>query len=128
MYHNPEPVSFAEIQRIDSLVREEFDRLPFGAIKLDRYGTILCVNEAEARLTGRTASSLLGRNFFTDIAPCTNVQEFAGRFREGVENGQLHVVFPYLFEFPKGPRRVWVTLFYSQDYGSAWVFVLDDLT
>jgi photoactive yellow protein len=126
LYHTPEPVSFAEIQRIDSLLPLEFDRLPFGAIKLDRNGIILSVNQTEARLSGRNLGALLGRNFFTEVAPCTNVQEFAGRFREGVENGQLHTVFPFLFDFEMEPRRVWITLFYSRDYGSAWVFTLDD--
>jgi hypothetical protein len=30
------------------------------------------------------------QNFFKDIAPCTAVQEFFGRFQSGVARKQLH--------------------------------------
>ena len=68
---------------------------------------------------------MVGRNFFTEVAPCTNVQTFAGRFREGVERGDLHVIFPYRFDFEMAPRDVTVTLFYSRTTESGWVFVRD---
>lgn len=126
MYHNPEAVSFAEIERIDSLADGELDELPFGVIHLDREGNILSFNQKESDLTGRSAAAVRGKNFFTEVAPCTNVQEFAGRFREGVAAGKLHAVFPYLFDFQMAPRRVWVTLFYSQETNSAWLFIRDD--
>jgi photoactive yellow protein len=77
----------------------------------------------ESKLTGRDPKRVVGRNFFTDVAPCTNVQSFAGRFREGVAKGDMHVVFPYRFDFEMAPRDVSVTLFYSQHTATAWVFV-----
>jgi photoactive yellow protein len=126
LYHKPLAVTFAEIERIESLSEAELDRLPFGIIHLDGEGNILSLNQREREATGLSAEGVRGRNFFADVAPCTNVQEFAGRFREGVAAGQLHAVFPYLFEFPGTPRRVWVTLYFSSDNGSAWVFVRDD--
>lgn len=116
----------AEIERIENLSESGLDALPFGAIRLDRNGTILAFNRAEADITGRRRESVIGKNFFTEVAPCTNVQEFAGRFREGVEQGRLHTVFPYLFDFEMEPRNVWVTLFYSNVTETAWVFVRDD--
>jgi photoactive yellow protein len=60
-------------------------------------------------------------------APCTNVQAFAGKFREGVAKGDLHTIFPYRFDFEMAPRDVTVTLFYSQQTGGAWVFVRDNV-
>jgi len=126
LYHKPAEVTFAEIERIEALSEAELDQLPFGAIHLDREGTILSLNQREREATGLAADAVRGKNFFADVAPCANVQEFAGRFREGVEAGSLHAVFPYLFEFPGTPRRVWVTLYFSSDNGSAWVFVRDD--
>lgn len=113
----------AEAQRVDGLSTQELDRLPFGAIRLDERGTILSYNLAEASLTGRDPPTVVGRNFFRDVAPCTNVQEFAGRFREGVARKELHVTFPYRFDFQMAPRDVTVTLFYSAATTSAWVFV-----
>ena len=66
---------------------------------------------------------MIGRNFFTEVAPCTNVQEFAGRFREGVAQEDMHTIFPFRFDFEMAPRDVTVTLFYSKHTDSAWVFV-----
>jgi photoactive yellow protein len=126
MNHEDNLIGTAEIERIQSSSEMELDQLPFGAIRLDREGTILSFNRAEADLSGRKREKVLGKNFFTDVAPCTNVQEFAGRFREGVRLGRLHTVFPYVFDYEMEPRHVWVTLFYSNETGTAWVFVRDD--
>jgi len=116
----------ADIERIQSLSEQELDQLPFGAIRLDRDGTILSYNQAEADLSGRKKENVVGKSFFAEVAPCTNVKEFAGRFREGVSTGRLHTVFPYVFDYEMEPRHVWVTLFYSNETDTAWVFVRDD--
>lgn len=116
-------VSRTEIQRIGTLSETELDRLPIGAIQLDRDGKVLKFNDHEARLTGRDPKQVIGKNFFTEVAPCTNVQAFHGKFREGVAKGNLHEVFPYRFDFRMAPRDVTVTLFYSAETESAWVFV-----
>lgn len=120
---NPQNTNLQELESIDRMNEQELDQLPFGAIRLDRTGKILSYNATEAKLTGRDPKRVIGRNFFTDVAPCTNVQAFAGRFREGVEKGDMHVIFPYRFDFQMAPRDVTVTLFYSKQTDSAWVFV-----
>ena len=123
---NDNLIGRAEIERIENYGEDQLDQLPFGAIRLDRDGNILSFNRAEVEITGRKKERVVGRNFFTEVAPCTNVQEFAGRFRAGVKAGKLHTVFPYVFDFEMEPRQVWVTLFYSNETDSAWVFVRDD--
>ena len=120
---NSELMELQEIDRITQLDEKGLDKLPIGAIRLDRNGTILSFNAHEASLTGRDPKKVIGKNFFTEVAPCTNVKSFAGRFREGVEKGTLHAVFPYRFDFQMAPREVTVTLFYSKGTDSAWVFV-----
>lgn len=112
-----------ELESITRMNEQELDELPFGAIRLDKQGTILSYNMTESKLTGRDPKRVIGRNFFTDVAPCTNVQTFAGRFREGVAKGDMHVIFPYRFDFQMAPRDVSVTLFYSKQTETAWVFV-----
>jgi len=112
-----------EIERIDKMSVQELDALPFGAIRLDRDGNILTYNMTESKLTGRDPKRVVGRNFFRDVAPCTNVQAFAGRFREGVAKKEMHAIFPYRFDFEMAPRDVTVTLFYSKQTDTAWVFV-----
>lgn len=117
------PTDLKGIERIQQMGEDDLDRLPFGAIRLDRDGKILSYNTAEARLTGRRPDQVVGKSFFEEVAPCTNVREFAGRYREGVERGSLHVIFPYRFDFKMEPRDVTVTLFYSSQTQSGWVFV-----
>jgi photoactive yellow protein len=111
------------LEEIDRMSEGELDALPFGAIRLDKEGKILSYNMTESKLTGRDPKRVIGRNFFTEVAPCTNVQAFAGRFREGIAKGEMHIIFPYRFDFQMAPRDVTVTLFYSAQTGTAWVFV-----
>lgn len=113
----------AIFENVDELSNAELDGLPFGAIQLDREGTILRFNEYEANLSNRRAPDTIGRNFFTDVAPCANVREFHGPFREGLERGELNASFDYRFAFRMAPRNVRVTLFYSAPTGTVWVFV-----
>jgi photoactive yellow protein len=112
-----------ELENITRMDESQLDELPFGAIRLDKQGKVLSYNMTESKLTGRDPKRVIGRNFFTDVAPCTNVQGFAGRFREGVAKGDMHVIFPYRFDFQMAPRDVSVTLFYSQQTDTAWFFV-----
>lgn len=111
------------LEEIDRMSEGELDELPFGAIRLDKEGKILSYNMTESKLTGRDPKRVIGKNFFDEVAPCTNVQSFAGRFREGVAKGEMHIIFPYRFDFQMAPRDVTVTLFYSAQTGTAWVFV-----
>jgi photoactive yellow protein len=115
IYHEP--------QRIDSLAEDDFNALPYGAIKLDADGRILKYNLYESRLAGRSAQEVIGRNFFTEVAPCTNVQEFAGRFRKGIAEGHLNTTFPYRFIFATRAVDVEITLLSSAGGAGAWVFV-----
>ena len=111
------------LTEVDGLNSVQLDALPFGAIALDRHGKILQFNEYEANLSNRRAPDTIGRNFFQDVAPCTNVREFYGRFQQGIKQGELNVSFDYRFAFKQGPRDVRVTLFYSQPTETVWVFV-----
>jgi photoactive yellow protein len=112
-----------EVDEVESMTAAELDQLPIGAIQLDGEGNILKYNLTEGEISGRDPKRVLGKNFFSEVAPCTDVQEFAGRFREGYQARSLDVVFPYLFDFQMRPTKVWVRLFYSQNTHTAWVFV-----
>ncbi|HYI09189.1 MAG TPA: PAS domain-containing protein [Thermoanaerobaculia bacterium] len=78
------------IENIDRMNPEELDALPFGGIRLDKDGKILSYNMTESKLTGRDPKRVIGRNFFTDVAPCTNMRRLPGRFREGWRRGDAH--------------------------------------
>ena len=112
------------LEQADVLTEDELDRLPVGMIQLDREGIVLKFNQTESRLANFEKETALGANFFDDVAPCTKVQEFHGRFLEGVARRSLHVSFPYEFHFRDGRRKdVIVSMFYSQSTDTIWVQV-----
>jgi len=119
-----DPISVANRRvRADEMREEELDNLPFGAIQLDTSGNVLKYSDFESRLAGLKKENAIGKNFFTEVAPCTNVKEFYGRFKDGVEQRALHEKFRYHFAFKRNPMDVTVTLFYSDISRSIWVFV-----
>ena len=106
---------------VDNLNEKELDALPIGAIQLD--GTILKFNSYESTLANVPKAMAIGKNFFKQVAPCTDVQEFYGRFKEGCEAKHLYAKFRYHFPFKQKPRDVVVTLFYSDITRTVWAFV-----
>ena len=114
------PFCFAQV---DSVSEIELDSLPYGVIQLDRTGIVLRYNAFEAGLSGLNKQDVVGRNFFKQIAPCTDLQQFYGRFRDGVAAGELHCTFRFHFAFKQRPCDVTVTLFYNDRDKSVWVLV-----
>jgi photoactive yellow protein len=112
------------IERADVLTEDELDNLPVGMIQLDRNGTVLRFNQAESDLAHVPKTQALGKSFFDEVAPCTKVQDFHGRFLEGVERRSLHTVFPYQFRFRDGRQKdVIISMFYSASTDTVWVLV-----
>ncbi|HEX8457321.1 MAG TPA: hypothetical protein VF656_08490 [Pyrinomonadaceae bacterium] len=105
------------------MTKDELDALPYGAIRLSSYGTIISYNATEGRLTKRVPERVLGRNFFLDVAPCTDVREFHGRFRE-LMLGEGSLLYEFTFEFPFEPVvRVSVTFLRDRGDHSVWVLI-----
>ena len=102
---------------------EDLDGLAFGAIKLDGKGTILQYNAAEGAITGRDPGEVVGKNFFTEVAPCTNQPDFQGRFQKGVDSGELNDLFEYTFDYKMAPTKVKVHMKKAITDDSYWVFV-----
>lgn len=98
-------------ERIFTMDRAELDAYPHGVITLDRSAKILRYNRAEALLARRDQDTTVGLNFFRDVAPCTAVQDFMGRFEtfaakkdSGVER------FDFTFRFAWGQQDVGITM------------------
>lgn len=115
----------ALLDAADDMTPEELDRLPFGMIQLDGRGRILRYNAVESRLASLDQQAQIGRNFFSEVAPCTKVQAFHGRFKEGVVREQLDATFTFHFAFKQHPRDVTVRLFYSRRTRTVWVMIAD---
>lgn len=115
----------ALLQAADAMTPEELDALPYGMIQLDANGRILKYNAVESRLASLPQAQAVGKQFFTEVAPCTKVQDFYGRFKEGVIRESLDTSFQFHFAFKQQPRDVTVRLFYSRRTRSVWVMISD---
>jgi photoactive yellow protein len=50
---------------------------------------------------------MIGLNFFHDVAPCTAIAEFEGRFSRFLDSDETSIEpFEFVFPFPKGAQRV----------------------
>lgn len=85
----------------------ELDTLPFGIVAMALDGTVEHYNVAEGKLAGLTPSRVIGRNFFTAVAPCTNNFMVAHRFAEEAE---LDDVINYVFTLRMAPKKVHLRL------------------
>lgn len=93
---------------LSHLRSSEIDALPFGYIALAPDGTVRQYNRYEADLARKDPKEVLGKNFFQEVAPCTRVQEFEGRFREFAEGtlGRSTLSFDFEFAFRHGTQKV----------------------
>jgi photoactive yellow protein len=109
----------------DTMSAQELDALPYGMIQLDATGRILKYNAVESRLAQLPQQATIGKKFFSEVAPCTKVQQFYGQFKDGVLRESLDTTFSFHFAFKQNPRDVTVRLFYSKRTGSVWVMISD---
>jgi photoactive yellow protein len=119
-------MSFIEesvMSKLGNLSRDEVDGLDYGAVKVDDEGKILLYNRYEAELAGVAPSSAEGKNFFKEIAPCTNNKLFFGKFQKGVEAGELNLAFNYTFTYKMKPTNVSVQMLKNSHDNSSWIFV-----
>jgi photoactive yellow protein len=98
-----------DLEKAKTLTGGDLDALPFGVIVVDRSGEILEYNAYERQLAGMGERTIVGLNFFRDVAPCTAVRDFEGRFSTFLDSEDTSVEpFQFVFPFVRGPQRVHV--------------------
>ena len=121
-----EVVKFGDKDAANSLAKmspAELDQLSFGAVQLDATGKILQYNAGQGEIVGRDPKAVLGKNFFTEVAPCTKTPTFFGKFQEGVKKGDLNAQFEYTFNYNMKPTQVKVHMKKALTDNTFWVFV-----
>ena len=112
------------IEDLSQTSAELLDTLPFGAIQLAGDGTVVAYNRSESALSGLAPEKVVGKNFFRDVAPCTSVKEFVGRFealRAQGENGRSKMRF--VFKFARGAKLVEIVMVYRAATDTATLLV-----
>jgi photoactive yellow protein len=116
-------------QRLLGMSEAQLDEFPLGVIGVDALGTVVLYNAAEAELARCSATSTLGRNFFTDVAPCTAVRQFQGRFEDFVRRrDSVCEEFRFVFRFAWGDKEVGITFVRSSQEAERLFIVVNATT
>ncbi len=91
------------LSMLESASFADLDRLPFGLVAMAPDGTVLHYNRTEAGYTHLKPARVIGRHFFTTVAPCTNNFMVAHRFETERE---IDDIIDYVFTFRLAPTQV----------------------
>ncbi len=112
------------VDRVTDLDKPSADALPFGWILLDEEGTVVGYNRTEAEISGFDPAGVVGKRFFVDVAPCTSVRDFRGRFERLVAEGRTEIErFTFVFEFTGGSKLVRISMSFDATTGITAVLV-----
>jgi photoactive yellow protein len=79
------------------------DAVPFGVVAMTEAGIVTSYNAAESRGAGLTPARVVGRHFFSAVAPCTNNFMVAHRFET---EPVLDAIIDYVFTLRMKPTKV----------------------
>lgn len=103
-----------EIAEIRALSVEELNNLPYGVIEMSTDGIVHRYNKYESDAAGLSSESVIGRNFFKEVALCLNDHMVAERFFGAKV---LDTTFEYVFSFRLRPNNVTLRLFKDKSGG-----------
>ena len=112
-----------ELALLYTLSPAELDQFQFGVIELSDSGYVRTYNEYESNLAQRKKEDVLGKDFFAEIAPCTNTPVFSGIFFHGVQHDDLHAFVSYVFDFKMSPTHVWIHMYRCPISHRNWILV-----
>jgi len=95
---------------LDAASSDDLDGAQFGVVRMEVGGRVVSYNLYESQLAGLSKDRVLSRDFFADVAPCTNNYLIAERFRGEPE---LDAVLDYVFTLRMKPTPVRLRLLRS---------------
>lgn len=116
----------ALVRAVEAMTPEELDAQPFGIVRLDAAGVVIHYSAQERRQSGFRPAAV-GRRFFTDVAPCMDNPDFAGRIARAAATGRLDAAFDYVSDLPSGEQDVELRVrLLSASDGGTWIFIARD--
>jgi photoactive yellow protein len=109
--------------RLASMTEAQLDALQLGVVQLDDEGGVLQYNSFEETFAERRRDDVKGRNFFTEVAPCTNNSLLREPFLQGVDSGELDLEIDYAFTYKMALRAVSLRLFRDPLTATNWLLV-----
>ncbi len=108
-------MEFDDIDLYDQLMSSsdaELQDTPFGVIAMDADHRVVMYNRTESTLSGLSPDRVVGRHFFSEVAPCTNNFMVAHRFET---EGELDATIDYVFTLRMKPTPVRMRLLTRRD-------------
>jgi photoactive yellow protein len=96
------------------------DQAPFGVIAMARDGVVTSYNAFESRLAGLSPGRVIGRHFFSAVAPCTNNFMVAQRF---ADEDELDASLDYVFTLRMKPTPVRLRLLKNTEARRMYIVV-----
>lgn len=115
--------SFDDPAVLDALLSSDdaaLDACTFGIIGLAPDGTVVQFNAYESRRAGMSRELVMGRHFFTEVAPCTNNYMVATRYEA---EPALDEAIPYVFTLRMRPTPVELRLLKQPDAARMYLLV-----
>ena len=116
-------MEFDDVDMYDQLLSSSDDDLQdttFGVVAMDVDHRVVMYNRTESKLAGLSAERVVGRHFFSEVAPCTNNYMVAHRFE--AEN-ELDATIDYVFTLRMKPTPVRLRLLSRPDAARRFVLV-----
>ena len=114
----------APVEDLSQVSPDLLDALPFGAIRISGDGVITAYSRAESALSGLPPASVIGKNFFREVAPCTSVKQFYGIFQGLRAKGKnASSKLRFVFKYARGAKLVDVVIVYHAVTDSATLLV-----
>jgi photoactive yellow protein len=115
-------MNFADVDimsELEALSDSAIDRLPFGVVTMNADGIVVHYNTTESTMAGLSPERVVGLDFFTDVAPCTNNYMVAGRYEEA----ELDETLDYVFTLRMKPTPVKLRLLKSGAHAHQYMLV-----
>lgn len=87
---------------LDNATEEDLDLLGFGVVRMNHQDIVLAYNNAECKISGFEKENTIGKNFFIQVAPCTNNFMVSEKYK----NDDLDETLPYIFTHITKPTKV----------------------
>lgn len=90
------------IDWLDSNTEESYNTLDYGVVRMNEQGIVSAYNSYISIIGGVTKENAIGKNFFVQVAPCTNNFMVAEKYHQEILDEEM----PYMFTYITQPTPV----------------------
>ncbi|MBG08633.1 MAG: phosphonate transporter [Halobacteriovoraceae bacterium] len=109
------------LEELESKSESELDQVNFGIVGSNKENHLCTIyNKWETDLSGLSKDFVIGKNFYVDVAPCTNNFLVYNRYETELN---LDETIDYVFTYKLSPTKVRIRMLKSQDVATEYLLV-----